>query len=64
MDLCLVQECRKVNLKTCLTVLSQIHQQTMSKVREYYMTLCILRTSFTLFTYMSCLIYYIIHDGC
>ena len=41
MDLCLVQECRKINLKTGLTVLSLIHQQTMSKIIDYYMTLCI-----------------------
>ena len=47
MDLYLLQECRKVNFKTCLTVLSLIHQQTMSKIREYYTTLCILRTSYS-----------------
>ena len=39
MDLCLVQECSK--LKTCLTVLSQILQQTMSQIRDCCITVCL-----------------------
>ena len=60
MDLCLVQECSK--LKTCLTVLSQILQQTMSQIRDCCITVCLYELYS--FTFMSCLVYYSIHDGC